>query len=162
MSLGNIRHLGRALVIPHPDRNSTELRPMRRDTEIEKIAIAAAIAYEKSRGYEVESVEHLDCGFYLKSRKFDPSNPSVVIDVRFIEVKGRASVDDVFLSDNEYKAAVRHKDDYWLYAVYNCKTKPELHPIQNPARMSWAPIIKVVHYRVGAKEVLDISKELMK
>ena len=160
MSLGNIRHHGRALVLPHPERDSSELRPMRRDTEIERIAIQEAIAYEKARGYEVESVEDQDCGFDLKSRKYDPDNPSVVVDVRFIEVKGRARIDDVFLSDNEYKAAVRYKDDYWLYAVYNCASSPELHPIQNPARMNWQPIVKVVHYQVNVKEVLDTSKEL--
>jgi hypothetical protein len=158
MSLGNIRHIGRALVLPHPERDSTELRPMRRDTEIEKIAIEASIAYEKAQGYEVESVEHLDCGFDLKSRKYDPVDRSIVVDVRFIEVKGRARVDDVFLSNNEYEAAVRHKDDYWLYAVYNCASTPEVHPIRNPARMNWQPIIKVVHYQAKREEVLRTSQ----
>jgi len=158
MSLGNIRHHGRALILPHPERNSPQLRPMRRDEKIEKIAIREAIAYEEARGYEVESVEDQDCGFDLKSRKYDSADPSVVVDVRFIEVKGRARVDDVFLSNNEYEAAVRHKDDYWLYAVYNCASDPELYPIQNPARMNWEPIVKVVHYQVKRDEVLDTSK----
>lgn len=158
LAIGNIRHHGRALILPHPERDSTELRIMRRDDKIERIAVEAATRFEEARGYQVESVEDQDCGFDLKSRKYDPENPSVVVDVRFIEVKGRAGEDDVFLTDNEYRAAVRHKDDYWLYAVYNCASTPELHPIQNPAKMGWTPIVKVVHYQVGAKEVLSTSE----
>jgi hypothetical protein len=42
--------------------------------------------------------------------------------------------------------------------VYNCASDPELHPIQNPARMNWQPIVKVVHYQVKRDEVLDTSK----
>lgn len=60
----------------------------------------------------------------------------------------------VALSKNEYDTAVRLKNDYWLYAVFNCAGVPELHTIQNPARLGWQPIVKVEHYRVGAEEIV--------
>jgi hypothetical protein len=158
LTLGNIQHIGRAWVLPHPDRDTSELRRMRRNDVIEKTAVDAVIAYENARGYEVESVEDQNCGYDLKSRKFDPENPDVPVDLRFIEVKGRAGVDDVYLSDNEYKTAVRQKEDYWLYAVYNCATSsPEVYPIRDPARLGWEPVVKVEHYHVDKNEVLQAS-----
>jgi hypothetical protein len=32
------------------------------------------------------------------------------------------------------------KGEYWLYAVYNCGSTPELHTVQNPARLDWQPV----------------------
>ena len=67
--------------------------------------------------------------------------------MRFIEVKGRAGVGEVALSANEYKTAERLKQDYWLYVVFNCGGTPEVHPIQDPARLGWEPVVAVEHYR---------------
>lgn len=50
--------------------------------------------------------------------------------MRFIEVKGRAGVGEVALTDNEYKTAQRMTKDYWLYVVFNCGTTPQLHLIR--------------------------------
>jgi hypothetical protein len=52
--------------------------------------------------------------------------------VPFIEVKGRAGVGVVALSENEYRTAQRLKADYWLYAVFNCGGRAELHPVWRP------------------------------
>ncbi|MDG6250258.1 DUF3883 domain-containing protein [Methanocalculus sp.] len=158
LTIGNIRHHGRAWVLPHPDRNENENRRIRRSDEIERIAIKAAIAYENARGYDVESVEDQNCGYDLKSRKFDPDDPDTAVDLRFIEVKGRAGVDDVYLSDNEYKTAVRQKEDYWLYVVYNCATNPVVYPIRNPAKLGWQPVVRVEHYQIGSEEILEVNK----
>jgi hypothetical protein len=62
--------------------------------------------------WRVESVEKDNRGFDLIARKPHPDDPQTAIDVRFIEVKGRAGVDEVILSDNEYRTAVRLKKDY--------------------------------------------------
>jgi Domain of unknown function (DUF3883) len=75
--------------------------------------------------------------------------------VRFIEVKGRAHVDEVALTINEYKTAERLKQDYWLYVVFNCATEPEVHVIQDPVRLGWRPVVQVEHYHVGANEILQ-------
>jgi len=163
ITIGNIHHIGRAWVLPHPERNANEIRRMRRDDAIERIAVDAVIAYENARGYEVESVEDQNCGYDLKSRRFDPDNPDTAVDLRFIEVKGRSGVDDVFLSVNEYRTAVRQKEDYWLYVVYNCATpNPEVYPIRNPATMGWEPVVKVEHYHANARDILGASEKLKK
>ncbi len=102
----------------------------------------------------MESVEDQNRGFDLISRKPHPEDPHACVAVRFIEVKGRATVGEIALTGNEYKTAVRLKQDYWLFAVFNCATAPEVHPIQDPARLRWEPIVKIEHYHIGAEVVL--------
>jgi len=84
-------------------------------------------------------------GFDLISRKPHPEDPKTAVAVRFIEVKGRAAVSDVALTSSEHKTAQRLKDDFWLYVVYNCCGSPELHAIQDPAKLGWEPVVKVEH-----------------
>jgi len=55
----------------------------------------------------------------------------------------------VALSGHEYDTAVRLKDDYWLYVVYNCSRTPEVNPIQNPALIGWQPVRIIEHYRAN-------------
>ena len=76
------------------------------------------------------------------------------VEVRFIEVKGRAGVGVVALSQNEYRTAERLKGDYWLYAVFNCAGTPELYVVQNPARLGWQPVMAVEHYQLGPEQVI--------
>jgi len=156
-AVADITHLGRAWVLPHPERTSPQLAPMIRDNDIEKIAVQEAIKHEEARGWVVESVETENRGFDLISRRPHPEDPKTFIEVRFIEVKGRAGVGIVALSDNEYRTAVRLKADYWLYAVFNCGGTPELHAIQNPARLDWKPIVTVEHYRLDAAAISRAS-----
>ena len=154
-SISDINHLGRAWVIPHPDRGSPTIAPMVRDEEIERIAVEVATRHEESQGWVVESVEADNRGFDLISRKPHPEDPSTFIEVRFIEVKGRAGVGVVALSENEYRTAERLKKDYWLYAVFNCAGTPELHIVNDPARLGWQPVMAVEHYRIGPEAIRD-------
>ena len=55
--------------------------------------------------------------------------------------------------------AERLKKDYWLYVVFNCGTKPEVHAIQDPVRLGWEPIVRVEHYHVAAQKILVDSEE---
>jgi SNF2 family DNA or RNA helicase len=153
-TISNIEHLGSAWVLPHPERMTSVGRQMVSDPEIEKIAVNAVIEFEKSRGWKVESVEQENRGFDLISRKPHPDHPETAIEVRFIEVKGRAGVGEVALTSNEYKTAERLKDDYWLYVVFNCASKPDLHVVHDPARLGWKAVVMVEHYHVGANEIL--------
>jgi superfamily II DNA or RNA helicase len=153
-TIGDILHLGRAWVLPHPDRTSPGIAPMVRDEEIERIAVQEAIKHEEARGWVVESVEAENRGFDLISRKPHPHDPKTFVEVRFIEVKGRAGVGEVALSANEYKTAQRLGGDYWLYVVYNCAETPELHVIHDPARLGWKPVVRVEHYHLGPNEIL--------
>jgi hypothetical protein len=131
---------------------------MVRDDEIEKIAVAEAIRHEEARGWVVESVESENRGFDLISRRPHTHDPKTFIEVRFIEVKGRAAVGVVALSENEYRTAQRLKGDYWLYAVFNCAGKPELHAIPDPARLGWKPVMTVEHYQLDPKTITNASE----
>ena len=154
-TVADMVHLGRALVLPHPERQSPQIAPMVRDDEVERIAVATAKAHEEARGCVVESVEADNRGFDLISRRPHPEDPKSFIEVRFIEVKGRAGVGEIFLSANEYRAAERLKGDYWLYVAFNCGFNPELHPMQNPAQLDWQPVTKVEHYKISPKTILQ-------
>ncbi len=155
-SIGDIECLGRAWVLPHPERSAPGMASMVRDDEVEHIAITEAIKYEEARGCVVESVETENKGFDLISRRFDAVDPTLLIEYRYIEVKGRSGVGEIALTANEYKTAERLKKDFWLYVVYNCGTKPEIHTIQDPARMDWKALVKVEHYQISAPTVLEI------
>ncbi len=157
-TIGNIQHISRAWVLPHPERQSPGIAPMVRDNEIERIAVDTVTAYEEARGWQVESVEKDNRGFDLISRKPHPEDPETAIEVRFIEVKGRATVGVVALTTNEYKTAERLKKDYWLYVVFNCTSAPEVHSIQDPTRLGWKPLVKIEHYHVGAEEILSAEE----
>lgn len=157
-TVSDITHLGRAWVLSHPERTNPQLAPMVRDDEVERIAVQEAIRYEESRGWVVESVESENRGFDLISRRPHPEDAKTFIEVRFIEVKGRAGVGNVALSENEFRTAERLKGDYWLYVAFNCAGTPQLHTVQNPARLGWQPIMAVEHYQLDAQTVMSESK----
>jgi superfamily II DNA or RNA helicase len=153
----DIRHRGRAWVLPHPDRQAPEFAGMVRDADIERIAVQAAIAYEQERGCGVTSVEAENRGFDLISRRPHPEDPQTAIEVRFIEVKGRAGTGEIALTANEYKTAQRLKNDYWLYVVYDCAGQPKVHPLRNPALLDWSPVVKVEHFHIPAASILEAT-----
>jgi superfamily II DNA or RNA helicase len=157
-AISDVRHIGQAWVLPHPERAEPNIAPLVRDDAIERIAIEAAIAHEEARGWQVQSVESEDRGFDLISRRPHPEDPQTAIAVRFIEVKGRAGMDVVPLTTHEYSTAERLKDDYWLYTVFNCATQPEVHCIQNPARLAWVPLVKIEHYTLKPQQVLEAEQ----
>jgi hypothetical protein len=125
-------YLAHALVIPSIDPEER----MRHDREIEKIAMQKAIGYEEEQGRSVVDVsvperavmQGLEAcpGFDLLSRADNR-------DVLAIEVKGRAEVGEVEVSENEWAKACNLRDRYWLYVVFNCAgPRPELHRMQDP------------------------------
>jgi len=161
--IGDIQHLGRAWALPHPERMSPQIAPMVTDPEIERIAIRVAIAHEEAEGRVVESVEADNRGFDLISRKPHPEDPKTAIDVRFIEVKGRAHTGDIALTSNAYNTAKRLRKDYWLYVVFQCATpNPWLNIFHDPATLDWQPIVKIEHYRLqlhSAKHLVELREE---
>jgi superfamily II DNA or RNA helicase len=157
-TIADITHLGRAWVLPHPQRSAPELAPMVSSEEIERIAVRVATEYEEARGCVVESVEAQNRGFDLISRRPHPEDPATAVEVRFIEVKGRAGVGEVAVTTNEYRAAERLKMDYWLFVVFNCGSTPELHRVQDPVRLGWQPVVSVEHYVAGPAELVAQEK----
>ena len=153
-TIGDLTGLGRAWVVPYPGKSAPNIAPMVRDDEVELIAVRIAMQHERDRGWVVESVEDENRGFDLVSRKPHPRDAQTFTEVRFIEVKGRAEVGTVALSANEYRTAQRLKDDYYLYVVFNCLKEPQLHLVQDPARLGWKPVSVVEHYHLGAPALL--------
>jgi superfamily II DNA or RNA helicase len=158
-TISDIRRVGVAWLLPHPERNSPKVAPFVRDDEIERIAIEAAIAHERARGWEVTSVEADNRGFDLISRRPHPEDPKTAIEVRFIEVKGRVAVGEVALTTNEYRTAQRLRKDYWLYVVFDCGSKPAVKLIQDPSTLDWEPLVKIEHYHVNPKTILDAASQ---
>jgi hypothetical protein len=151
--VGDIQHVARAWVQPHPDRQSPAIAPMVSDPEIEKIAVQFAIKHEEAQGRVVESVETENRGFDLISRKPHPEDPKTAIDVRFIEVKGRSHTGEIALTANEYNTAKRLRNDYWLYVVFHCATEPSLNIIRDPSTLDWQAVTKIEHYRLRQDSV---------
>lgn len=156
-TISDIRRVGVAWVLPHPERKSPGVAPFVRDDEIERIAVEAVIAHERARGWEVTSVEADNRGFDLISRRPHPEDPQTAIEVRFIEVKGRVAIGEVALTTNEYRTAQRLRKDYWLYVVFNCGTKPEVNIVEDPSTLDWEPLVKIEHYHVNPKAILDAA-----
>jgi superfamily II DNA or RNA helicase len=160
-AIADVEHLGRAWVLPHPERTSPAVAPMVRDEEIERIAVQQVIAYEEARGWRVESVESENRGFDLISRRPHPEDQQTALEVRFIEVKGRAGEDVIPLSPHEYQTAERLGKDYWLYTVFNCASTPEVHLIQDPVRLNWKSLVKIEHYYLEPNAILRLEGEVL-
>ena len=152
IAIGAISHLGRAWVLPYPHKSS--FAHMVSDPAIEKIAMDVTMQYERDHGREPEDVSKDDRGFDILSK--DPRTSAA----RFIEVKGRNEIGEVGPTRNEHDTAERLKKDYWLYAVFNCSTKPILIAIQDPiAKLDWCPIIQIDHYAISADSILKAKDE---
>jgi len=129
---GEVQFIAHALVVPSSD--PEDLR--RRDQEVEAIAMQVVRAWEEAVGATVLDVSTPAGaqaagliewpGFDLLSRRPDGEE-------RAIEVKGRAGVGDVELSENEWIRADNLRQKYWLYVVYNCASgAPRLERVQDP------------------------------
>jgi superfamily II DNA/RNA helicase len=121
--------------------------PMRSSAEIEKIGMEESFKYEKMNGRYPEDVSAENIGFDIRS--IDPNGP-----IRYIEVKARAKVGDIALTQNEQFKASRLGDNYYLYVVYDAATNPNLLIIKNPAEnleMEKRP--EVVRYYIKSKHI---------
>jgi superfamily II DNA or RNA helicase len=140
-SLGELTHLGRAWILPHPERE--QFKGMVPDPEIEMIGMRVAMDYERAQGWEPEDVSAQNRGFDVLSRH--PATGGT----RFIEVKGRAEEGSIVLTPNEHATARRLGKDYWLYVAFNCATTPQLIRIPDPAQLEWKPVTKIEYYMVA-------------
>ncbi|MCU0690516.1 MAG: DUF3883 domain-containing protein [Polyangiaceae bacterium] len=128
-------------------------RPMRRSDEVEAAAMAFAVLEEERRGWIVEDVSEQGRGYDLVSR--GPRG-----DLRYIEVKGRAGVGAVELSQNEWLKAQQLGEAYWLYVVTDALTNPALHPLRDPGhRLAQEEVIPQVRYRVAQQGWARVAEE---
>jgi hypothetical protein len=153
---GPIRYVGTAVVDP----TESPVGPgMRRDDEVEAAAMRVAMEHERNEGWQVTDVSRLHDGSGFDLRSTGPADERGERPLRRIEVKGRAGADlDVELTPNEWVQARRHGDTYWLYVVWNAKTAPVLHRIQNPAKTLGTEVRElreVRGYRVPAEAIIE-------
>jgi len=100
--------------------------PMRRDEEVEAIAMDVAMRYERSRGWAPTDVSR--DGEHYDVRSEGPSGEK-----RFIEVKGRAQSGAIVLTGPELDKLRQLGERAWLYVITFCKgERPRLRVIQNP------------------------------
>jgi len=150
-TLYDLRLIGRAWVLPHPEQTLTELGA---NAKIEQIAIQTVIIYEEARGCQVESVEAENRGYDLISLQPHPHDPNTIAQTRRIEVKGRTGEGTVILSPNEYQMARKLGADYWLYVVFHCETDtPQLEIINDPAKLIWQTMPQLDHYQLQANVI---------
>jgi superfamily II DNA or RNA helicase len=122
-----------AVVVPAPvatlepdEERGSKGMPMRRDDEVEAIAMDVSMRFERGRGWSPTDVskdgEHYD----IRSEAPDG-------DKRFIEVKGRAESGAIVLTEPELKKLEQLGARAWLYVVTFCKNeRPRLRIIQDP------------------------------
>jgi len=153
-TISDIKIVGQAWILPHPDRRLPTMQGMVNDPEIERIAIEVVRQYEQSRGWQVTSVESENRGFDLISQRQHPDDPNS-IEFKYIEVKGRTGIGEISVTTNEFKTAERMQDDYWLYVVYNCVSRPEIHRVQNPTRLNWQAVVQIEHYKITSASIIE-------
>ena len=144
ITLQGVERLASALILPHPERTSPELRRLQPHPDTEMTAMCVVTEHEEACGRRVTDVHKQNLGYDLTS--LDPISG----ELRLIEVKGLAgAASDILLTPNEHRVAEDRPDCYWLYVVTNCATEPTLQePYSNPAKLSWREVKKVQHYRL--------------
>jgi hypothetical protein len=124
--------LAHALVVPASDPEDQR----RHDEQIEAIAVKIAWAHEEAHGAVVKDVSTpaLARAAGLPERPgFDLLSLRPAGEERGIEVKGRAGIGDIEITENEWVKACNLRERYWLYVVYECVTAhPRLLRIQDP------------------------------
>ncbi|HFD88116.1 MAG TPA: DUF3883 domain-containing protein [Gammaproteobacteria bacterium] len=129
---GEVEFIAHALVVP-----STEPDDIKRhQADIEKIAMDLVRAFEEAAGAEVKFVHTPE----LARAAGLPDHPGFDVlsirpgnERRCIEVKGRANVGEIEVTDNEWARACNLRADYWLYVVYHCASPtPQMVRVQDP------------------------------
>ena len=130
------------LVLPHPERETLDVRRLRPDPETERTAMRVVMEHEIAQGRQVDDVHEKNLGYDVTSIDLQSG------ELRLIEVKGLAALTgSILLTPNERRVAEDRPDCYWLYVVTGCASSPELQePIKDPARFPWHEVTKVAHY----------------
>ena len=149
VTLQGVERLASALVLPHPEGESLDLRRLRPDPETEMTAMRAVMEHETALGRQVKDVHEKDLGYDVTSLDLRSG------ELRLIEVKGlKGPTGSIVLTPNERRVAEDRPDCYWLYVVTDCGTAPDLQePIPDPARFPWHEVTKVAHYHLSVESL---------
>jgi hypothetical protein len=159
LSLQGVERITSVLILPHPERETPEVRRLRPDLETEAVAMRIVMEHEATQGRQVYDVHEKNLGYDITSLDLNSG------ELRIIEVKGiGGDSGTVLLTPNERRVAEDRRDCYWLYVVTNCKEEPKLQdPVKDPARLKWHEVKKVDHYYLSVDAVtrpMQIQEEL--
>ena len=144
LTLQGVERVTAVLILPHPERESPEIKNLKVNPETEKRAMDAVMAYETAANRVPEDVSAQNLGYDISSM-----NPASG-ELRLIEVKGiGAPTGTVFLTPNERRVADDRRDCYWLYVVTDCNAMPVVKTFADPARFPWAEVTAVKHYQLS-------------
>jgi len=149
LTLQAVERIASVLVLPHPDRESPEVRRLKPNLETEAVAMRVVMEHEQAQGRQVYDVHEKNLGYDITSLDLNSG------DLRLIEVKGiGAAQGAVILTPNERRVAQDRRDCYWLYVVTNCSETPTLQePIRDPVRFQWHEVKKVEHYWINSQSL---------
>ena len=121
--------------------------PMRRDDEVERIAMEVAMRYERARGWT-------PCDVSKDGEHYDVRSESPAGEKRFIEVKGRAQSGAVIITGPEVDKLRQLASRAFLYIVTFCKgDKPRLRIIQDPiSKLSLEMLYRQVQFLVEEQD----------
>ena len=138
--------LGCAYVVPLNQVEYSHCFGMKRDDEVEAIAMQFALDYEIKNNRKPKDVSLDNVGYDIRSIDSDGVK-------RYIEVKGRSVDDGVMLSENEMNRLSQLGSSAWLYIITNCTKNPVIHVINNPIqKMAFERKIKGIQYYLSSSE----------
>ena len=142
VTLQGVERLASVLILPHPERETLDVRRLRPHPETEMTAMQVVMEFETAQGRQVYDVHEKNLGYDVTSLDLQSG------ELRLIEVKGlAASTGSILLTPNERRVAEDRPDCFWLYVVTSCASAPELQePVKDPARFPWHEVTKIQHY----------------
>jgi superfamily II DNA or RNA helicase len=143
LTLSTPRFLGAVRVVPAAGADE-----MVTDPQVEQVGMDVTMQYERQQGWMPEDVSKENLGFDVRSTSPDGYK-------RYIEVKTRAEMGPVALTQNEWFKAKRFQDEFYLYAVLNISKAPTLYRVQNPAALLKPEEQVEVRYLVSVNEIIS-------
>jgi len=138
------RFVGAVRVLPQEGISAS----MKSDKEVELVGMQVAMQYERDHGRVPFDVSAENLGYDVRSTGKDNG-------IRYIEVKARAQMGEILLTQNEWFKAKRFGEDYYIYVVLNASTQPLLRIIRNPAgTLSVDDIIEVVRVKIPLDTIM--------
>ena len=144
-----------AAILPSEAQATRKGIPMRRDDEVERIAMDITMQYEKSRGWTPFDVSK-------DGEHYDIRSESSIGEKRFIEVKGRADTGAIILTGPEVDKLRQLAERAWLYVVTDCATSnPHLRAIQDPLKkLTPEMLYRSIQYIVNETDWVGHAQEV--
>jgi hypothetical protein len=119
----------------------------------EKVAIARVIAELRALDYVVDDRQTAGVGYDLLARHRSSG------DQRCVEVKGfTAAMGPVWLEENEWTQALQRGNDYWLYVVDDCASRPTVRVrAKNPAELFGGGARKIQRFQIKLSQLKNIQ-----